>query len=95
MDPGRAGGGGVTAVGAEVVYRELTALGKSADALAALGEAEKRTAELRTQNAGLQRQVVDEAQRKADALHAAALTVMADRAPMLRLVTTEALLAGS
>ncbi|MGR3481252.1 cysteine hydrolase family protein [Salipiger marinus] len=30
-----------------------------------------------------------------DALHAAALAVMADRAPMLRLVTTEALLAGS
>ena len=51
------------------LQEELTGMRKWC--LAALGEAEKRTAELRTQNAGLQRQVVDEAQRKADALHAA------------------------
>ena len=39
--------------------------------LAALGEAEKRTAELRSQNAATQRQLVEETQRKIEAIQAA------------------------
>lgn len=39
--------------------------------LAALGEAEKRTGELRSQNAAVQRQLVEETQRKVEALQSA------------------------